>query len=116
MAYSINHTEFRQELASCLSSYFNLNVKDTSKLLSDLLLCLEAEALILERYSLAPNDQNYIFAIDSISHVAVRLKSDMLLDQAETLRTTTESSQISRDEAVSNFLALVQALRSINLQ
>lgn len=105
--------KIRNELASCLSSYFNVAIRDVTKLLGDLLLCLDAEASLLEKFSLTPDDKNYIYALDSITNVATRLKAGHLLNQAKKLRATIKSSQASRDEAINNFLTLIQGIRSL---
>lgn len=105
---------FCTELASCLQSYFNLDTGDERKLLADLLICLEAQAMLMQQYAATPHDPNFTYALDSIATVALRLKSEHLIDEAAILRTSVDASCEDRENAVRSFLKLIQSLRSWN--
>ena len=74
-----------KELTKCLASYFAIPSGEVESLLSDLLISLEAETLMLDKYVSNQNDSHFVFARDSVTIVAERLKSRYLLDACKSI-------------------------------
>ena len=74
-----------RELTKCLASYFAMPSGEVENLLSDLLISLEAETMLLDKYVSHQDDSHFAFARDSVAIVAKRLKSRYLLDACKSI-------------------------------
>ena len=103
---------FRQELLSCLTSYFNADATLGTKLLADLLLSLHALAMMLEFHSDSPLGSEYLYALGAIRQVAQRLHSPLLQKELDKLAQTLDIKDKNRRlENINEFQELMQTLR-----
>ena len=113
-----HNLDYRQnildELRKALASYFSLRSGEVRQLLSNLLLSLEAEGMILEKYASNREDPNYSFALESLVMVGKRLRSPFLQERSSSL-TSAASDQDIRD-AIDDFLKDIRDIRSLHAQ
>ena len=103
---------FRQELHSCLVSYFHADSALGDKLLADLLLSLHALSMMLEFHSDAPYSAEYMYALNAIRLVSQRLRAPLLQSELDKLAQTLETQDKSqRLETIIAFQELMQSLR-----
>ena len=100
------------ELRKGLASYFAVSQEDVWPLLSDLLLSLEAEVMILEKYTSRQGDPNFAFAHDSILMVARRLRSAFLEEMVAMLDASGSAKEFSAN--VTGFLRCIREMRSLH--
>ena len=99
-----------KELIVRLASYYDITDKEASKLVTEVIHSLEAQALVLQKNRTTPNAPNFQYALRSILMVIRRLHATNLERFAKSLSDLQDLSDTMRTHNIKQFIAFLNSL------